>query len=293
MSNFGTKKMDILHIDTLSGESVVTINGNVQLNGDLLVTTIDVPTIEPLLPNGTITINSQIQCNGNLTLSIVKTSTLNPTQVNGNITINGNVVQQSGSLHLTDGSSIKYGTSPPLTNYTTWYGPMVQGTSVFYDVPSTYALDSNEPRNGETQYYVDVTPLTISINKKFPTSKIKIIMSCSHEIQTDTVVVIRRHKLTAGMEVFEAELGVPVFDVGPRIYGTYPILYDVDNNTTMKILSFTFLDTGATSSGVYTYIFRMYHRSVSQTFYLNRTLDNAAGVGREVCSSTVRLEEYQ
>jgi hypothetical protein len=303
MSLLGRKKLDILEanfISELSGETAVTVNGNIQLNGNLTVlSAIEMSTFQPLTVNGCLSINSNIQCNGNLIVNgKAKVDTIEPLTINDTILIKGNINQQTGTLKLLGNSLISYDTSPPPSNYTTHYGPMIQGTQVIYALATSFSISTvtSGLRNGISMRYADISPLTISIRKRKPSSKIKITMSCHYEIPTQSwaVVVVQRLNST---NTFEANIDVPAFDGSTRNHGTFPCHYDAnDDGTTpftMTTMSFTILDPGATNSGVYTYRFRIYMNAVS-TFYLNRTINDANTAGNErVASSTSILEEVE
>jgi hypothetical protein len=267
MSVLGTKRLNILktqYIQPINGESVITTTGNIEMN-DLTVTkSIYVDTIN----------SAQLQ-NGNTLSGNIKVKCMQPITENGNVLINGNVTLQNAVLYLKGNSSISYTSLPPPTNYTTHYGPMIQGTQVVNTTPSSIAISTLVSRNGFNFYYGYIDPLTISI-------------SCSYEVNWDTVIVVERYDAN---DVFEAEIDVPALDGSMRNHGTMFTPYDNNDLSTMTLVAFTLLDAGACNSGVYTYRFRLYS-TASRTFYFNRTVLDTAG-NYERTGSTVVLEEFE
>ena len=210
----GIRKLETLetrYIQPILPESSITMTGNVQCNGNIVVSdTLHTDIITSGIFNGNVSTSSSVTVTDTL-----KTSNLDPQ--NTDITINGDVSLISDAprtWNLLGNTLISYDTSPPPSNYTTHYGPMVQGTYVLYSVATSYALSSTLSRNGITQYYNDISALTISINKKYASSKIKYTISCSSEVFENSVGVIRRFDSS---DVFEAELGVPTLDGTGRV----------------------------------------------------------------------------
>jgi hypothetical protein len=280
------------YITPLIGNSIVTFNGNIQVNSNLSVTdAISVSTLKSV-NGGTLSMNGESTFN-DILLETLKTNEIEP--ITGNILINGNVIIQGGNLYLGSASQISYNITPPPTNYTTHYGSLIQGTHKVTTTATSYAINLGPvARNVTNFYYNDIEVLTISINKSKASSKIMIMMNCTNETGggggNDNVWVIRRYNSS---DVFEAELGVPTFDGSMRPTGTFPIYYDIDTGTTAIVSVFSFLDTGATNAGVYTYRFRAYAISNVRVMYINRVVDAAAIHYCERGSSTVLLEEYE
>lgn len=129
---------------------------------------------------------------------------------------------------------------------------------------------------------VDLGDLSTSIITAHENSRVKIEGSISLDCNHDAVLKVTRN----GVELFNNSEIAP----GARLVGMLPIPYDTNTDSTMALLSFSFLDQVA-EAGEYEYRFSIQNPG-NLPIAINRTFSNSPTIG-ELASSFIILEEIR
>lgn len=153
-------------------------------------------------------------------------------------------------------------------------GKVLQVKNTLTSSRATYTATNNNVGS-------NISPINTSITPSATSSKVWITITLTFEMHHDTVFELYRNSTVIGRNT-----------ASTAIYsGTFLPSYDVDNGSTARTNTYTFLDSPNTTSAI---TYKLYCHSAStnnRTFYLNRPVNSAGSNNHEIATSSMTLME--
>jgi archaellin len=127
----------------------------------------------------------------------------------------------------------------------------------------------------------NISPLNTAITPSATSSKVWITITITFEMHHDTVFELYRNSTVIGRNTASSS----------RFSGTFLPSYDVDNGSTPRTNTYTYLDSPNTTSAI---TYKLYCHSASgsnRTLRLNRSMNNAGADNHEIATSSMTLME--
>lgn len=153
-------------------------------------------------------------------------------------------------------------------------GKVLQVKNTLTSSRNSYTATNNNTGN-------NISPINTSITPSATSSKVWITITITFEMHHDTVFELRRNNTVIGRNTATTA----------RYSGTFLPSYDVDNGSTPRTNTYTYLDSPNTTSAI---TYKLYCHSASgsnQTLRLNRSMNNAGADNHEIATSSMTLME--
>lgn len=160
-------------------------------------------------------------------------------------------------------------------------GNISSGGGSILQVVNTLTSSRNSYTATNNNVGSQITPISTTITPSDTSSKVWITITISFECHHDTVFELYRNSTVIGRNTASTA----------RWSGTFLPSYDVDNNSTPRTNTYTYLDSPSTTSAT---TYKLYVHSSSggnNTLFLNRSSGSAGADTREVATSSMTLME--